>query len=76
MFPKQRETIHCSAAGKATRPKKEIAMGHTRQTAPYAVRKKKFHARIMAQNSRVSLDLKGTRQMGITHVSVKINVDK
>lgn len=75
MFPKQRETTHCSAAGKATKPKKEIAMGHTRQIAPYSL-KKKFHARIMAQNSRVSLDLKGTRQLGITNVSVKINVDK
>ena len=30
----------------------------------------------MAQNSRASLDLKGTRQMGITPVLVKISVDK
>lgn len=30
----------------------------------------------MAQNSRESLDLKGTRQMGIMDIPVKINVDK
>lgn len=47
---------------------------------------KKNHARLMAQNSRASLDLKGTRQIGITPISwvlvkitlvlVKISVDK
>lgn len=79
MSQKQRKTVHHSAPGKATRPKKEIAVGHIRQMAPYAVwlkKKKKFYARIMAQNSRESLDLKGTRQMGILDIPVKINVDK
>ena len=78
--------MHHSAAGKATRPEKEIAVGHIRQMAPYAVwkkkkkkkerKEKKSHARIMAQNSRESLDLKGTRQMGIMDIPVKINVDR
>lgn len=78
---KQRKTVHHSAPRKATRPKKEIAVGHIGQMAPYAVwlkkkKKKEFYARIMAQNSRESLDLKGTRQMGIMDIPVKINVDK
>lgn len=68
-------------------PKKKTAVGHTGQMAPQAIwEKKKNHARLMAQNSRASLDLKGTRQMGITPMSwvlvkitlvlVKISVDK
>ena len=78
MFPKQREryTLYCCSEGHG--PKKKTTVGHTGQTAPYVIwkRKKKIHARVMAQNSRASLDLKGTRQMGITPVLVKTSVGK
>lgn len=76
---KQRKTVHHSAAGKATRPKKEIAVGHIRQMAPYAVwfkKKKKNPCQNHGSDNRESLDLMGTRQMGIMDVPVKINVDK
>lgn len=37
MSQKQKETVYYSAAGKAARPRKEIAVDHVRQMAPYAV---------------------------------------
>lgn len=78
MCPKSRGKLYHRAPGKATRPKKEIAVGHIRQMAPNAVwlKKKKYHARIIAQNSRESLHLKGTRQMEIMDVPGKIRMHK
>lgn len=81
--------MYCIAAGKG-RPwaQEENSCGPHRADGPTGDlgKKKKNHARLMAQNSRASLDLKGTRQMGITPISwvlvkitlvlVKISVDK
>ena len=66
--------MHCTAAGKAMDPRKQLWA--TQGGWPNMRSEKKNHARVMAQNSRASLDLKGTRQMGITPVLVKISVDK
>lgn len=89
MFPKQRErhVLHCCWEGKAMGPRrKQLWATQGRWPHRRSGKKKKNHARLMAQNSRASLDLKGTRQMGITPmlwvlvkitlVLVKISVDK
>ena len=61
--------MHCIAAGKAMDPRrKQLWATQGRWPHRRSGKKKKNHARLMAQNSRAFLDLKGTRQMGITPI--------